>query len=100
MALAETHLPMVTAYVRAYVRDRGFEPSTGEPRDDLAAVIVASSARLMANPAPTLEQSVGPFSVKSTSITAGPCPNSRLHRYRKRAANYFRRQRRARPNPQ
>lgn len=48
IALAEQHLEIVTAMAQGYTRGRGFE--SGEPADDLEAVIVTATARLLANP--------------------------------------------------
>lgn len=48
-ALAGEHAAVITAMVRAYTRDNGFD-GTGAPNDDLAAVITTATARLVANP--------------------------------------------------
>lgn len=86
VALAGEHLPVVTSMVRAYVRDRGFDETTGEPADDLAAVIVSSCARLLANPEHTVEQTTGPFSIRQGIFNGWTLPElAILHRYRKRA---------------
>jgi len=82
--LAEQHLPIVTHMVRAYVRDNGFD--NGQPRDDLAAVIVSSCARLVTNPDHTISQEVGAFSVRQGIFNGWTLPElAILHRYRKRA---------------
>lgn len=84
VALATQHLPVVTAMVRAYVRDRGFVED--EPGDDLAAVIVSSTARLVANPEHTVEQTTGPFSIRQGIFNGWTLPElAILHRHRKRA---------------
>ncbi|HIW29786.1 MAG TPA: hypothetical protein H9987_07210 [Candidatus Luteococcus avicola] len=60
VATAQETLPIVTALARSYTRDRGFTGT--EPAEDLAAVIVTATARLMANP-DQLQNSVGDVSV-------------------------------------
>lgn len=84
LARAEQHLPIVTAMVRAYVRDNGFEGAI--PGDDLAAVIVTSTARLVVNPEHAVEQSTGPFTIRHGRFDGWTLPElAILHRYRKRA---------------
>ncbi len=84
--LAGQHLPVVTAMVKAYVRSRGFT-DTGEPAEDLALVIIASTARLVTNPEHTIEQTVGQFSVRQAIFNGWTLPElAILHQYRKRAA--------------
>jgi hypothetical protein len=86
VTLAATHLPVVTAMVRAYVRGKGFDQN-GNMADDLAAVIVSSTARLLANPEHTIEQTTGPFSIRQGVFNGWTLPElAILHRYRKRAA--------------
>jgi hypothetical protein len=81
----ESHLDTVTAMVRAYVRDRGF--TYGEPADDLARVIVSSTARLVGNPEHNIEETVGVFSVRHGVFNGWTLPElAVLNRYRKRAA--------------
>lgn len=84
LALASEHLPIVTEMVKAYTRDRGF--INGAPGDDLAAVIVSSTSRLVANPEHTIEQTTGPFSIRQGIFAGWTLPElAILHRYRKRA---------------
>lgn len=90
LALAAEHLPAVTHMVKAYTRDRGFDPLGGEPGDDLAAVIVSSSARLVANPEHTIDQTViadeNTFTTRPGIFNGWTLPElAILHRYRKRA---------------
>lgn len=83
--LAEQQLPILTHMVRAYVRDNGFD-DTGIPADDLAAVIVSSTARLVSNPSHTITQTTGPFSIRQGIFDGWTLPElAILHRYRKRA---------------
>lgn len=48
VALAGQHLTIITAMAQAYTRGNGFEG--GHPNDEIAAVLVTATARLMANP--------------------------------------------------
>lgn len=87
LGLAREHLPIVTAMVRRYVQGTGFDPLTGEPDDDLAAVIVSSTARLVPNPQQDKQHTVGPFSVTPGMFSGWTLPElSILNAYRKRAA--------------
>src|SRR5690625_2829138 len=84
VALAEEHAEIITAMVRAYTRGGGFAES-GEPNDELEAVIVTATARLVANP----EQV--PYDAGSISIRGGfhgfnLAETMVLNRYRRRAA--------------
>lgn len=84
LALAEAHLTVVTAMVKAYTRDKGFTADV--PGDDLAAVIISATARLVANPEHTIEQTTGPFSIRHGVFNGWTLPElAILHRYRKRA---------------
>lgn len=49
VALAEEHSAVMVALVRAYTRGRGFD-TEGAPLDDVHAVILTATARLVANP--------------------------------------------------
>lgn len=44
------HLDAATTMVRSYTRGAGFDDTTGEPNDELAAVIVSLAARSVLNP--------------------------------------------------
>lgn len=82
VALAGEVVPVISAMVTAYTRQRGF--LDGEPNGELAAVITTASARMVANP----EQL--PTRVGSVEIRAGFQGFSLaelfvLNRYRKRA---------------
>jgi hypothetical protein len=84
VALAETHLPIVTAMVKAYTRDRGF--TADEPGDDLAAVIVSATARALSNPEQTVSVDLGTFSIRPGVFNGWTLPElAILHRYRRRA---------------
>lgn len=85
LALAEVHLGVVTAMVRGYTRGRGF--TAEQPADDIALVIVASTARLTANPQMTTEVSIDDYSRRQAIFTGWTLPElAVLHNYRRRAA--------------
>lgn len=86
VALASEHVQIVTAMARGYTRDRGFE--TGEPAEDLAAVIVTATARLLANPDQVPNDlTAGSFSKRTYAGFTGwsLAETFILDRYRKRA---------------
>ena len=67
-----------------YVREAGF--TLGIPDDDLAAVIVTSSARYVSNPLAQWRRR-GPFSVRQGIFKGWTLPElAILHAYRRRAA--------------
>lgn len=87
LVLAGEHLPVVTEFVRAYTRDRGFDPDTGEPAPDVAAVIVSAAARLVENPANVTASAIGPFSERPGTLEGWTLPElAVLHRHRRRVA--------------
>lgn len=55
-------LETMTRFARAYTRGRGF--TDGVPADDISAVIVTATARLLANPEGHFSESVGSFSIQ------------------------------------
>ncbi|OKH81171.1 hypothetical protein EB75_17790 [Mycobacterium sp. ST-F2] len=63
VALAGQHAAIITALARSYTRGRGFAGT--DPAEDIAAVIVTATARLVANP----EQLAADFG--SVSLRAG-----------------------------
>ncbi len=83
VALANQHLPIVTALVRSYTRDRGFTGTV--PADDLAAVIVCATARMMTNPEQT-RSVVGSVQTFDGFTGWSLAETFVLNRYRKRAA--------------
>ena len=86
LALAEQHLPVVSAMVRAYVRGNGFD-DMGNPANDLALVIVASTARLVSNPEHTQGTTSGAFSIRHGIFDGWTLPElAILHGYRRRTA--------------
>ena len=70
--------------VRRYVREADFTP--GIPDDDLAAIIVTSTARYVSNPSGTIAE-IGPFSARQGILNGWTLLElAILHAYRRRAA--------------
>lgn len=84
LALAAEHLPIVTAMARSYTRGKGFDED-GYPKEDVAAVIVTATARLMANPE-QLRTTIGSMQVNDRFTGWSLAETFVLNRYRKRAA--------------
>lgn len=83
IVLAEEHVQTVAAMVEAHTRGNGFTLD-GEPLPDLQRVIIAATARLVANPE-QLRYSAGAVSVHD-SFRGFTLPElTILNRYRKRA---------------
>lgn len=83
-ALAGEHVSIITAMARSYTRGRGFDPETGDPAEDVAAVIVTATARLLSNPG-QLAHSMGPFALHGGFTGWSLAETFVLNRYRKRA---------------
>ncbi len=84
-ALVEEHVPLVLAFVRAYTRDRGF-PVAGTIPEDLAAVVITATARLVTNPAQLEREHAGEY-IAVGSFAGWTLPElAVLHRYRRRTA--------------
>lgn len=85
VALAEAHLPVVTAFIEAYTRGNGF--TNGEPADSIAAVIIAATARLVSNPAMTVRETDGDYDVVHPRLDGFTLPElAVLHLFRRRTA--------------
>lgn len=82
VALAGNHAAIVTALARGYTRGEGF--TDGDPNDEIAAVIVTATARLVANPQ-QLTTDIGGTSVRGGFIGFNLAELFVLNRYRKRA---------------
>lgn len=83
IALAEEHLPIVTAFVEAYTRGRGF--TYGEPANPLRSVIITAAARLVPNPEQMKRYQTGDYSENPAILDGFTLPElAVLHRYRKR----------------
>ncbi|MBS9534256.1 hypothetical protein KIH27_11725 [Mycobacterium sp. M1] len=82
VALAGSHAAIVTALARGYTRGIGFDAS--EPNDEIAAVIVTATARLVANPQ-QLSTDVGNVSIRGGFSGFNLAELFVLNRYRKRA---------------
>lgn len=85
VALAWQHAEIVTSFVNAYTRGRGF--LDGVPEPDVEHVIVSATARLSNNPEMTERESVGSFSQTPAVLDGWTLPElAVLHRYRRRSA--------------
>lgn len=62
VAQANVHVPMIAALARSYTRGNGFDVGGGVS-DDIAAVIVTASARMIANPE-QIERQVGTVAIR------------------------------------
>lgn len=82
LALAGESLPIITAMAQAYTRGNGF--TTGEPNEEIAAVITTATARLMGNPDQT-QYRVGDVSYQSAFTGWTLAETFVLNRYRKKA---------------
>lgn len=84
VALAWLHVPLVTAIVRTYTRNKGF--TSDGPSDSLAAVIITASARLITNPAQAREERIGDYAVTPATFDGFTLPELMvLNTYRKRS---------------
>lgn len=83
IALAGQHLTIITAMAQAYTRGNGFD-DLGEPKDDVAAVLVTATARLMGNPDQT-NYRVGNISYQSHFQGWTLAETFVLNRYRRTA---------------
>lgn len=84
-ARIDPHLLTVTAFVRSYVRDVGFDATGCEP--DLAAVITTATARSVANPTHVVREEAGNWSAVPARFEGFTLVEQAvLHRYRRRAA--------------
>lgn len=84
LALAGTHLPIVSLMVKAYVRGVGFTADV--PDDALAAVIVSSCARSVSNPTHDTFVSVDDASIRQGTFQGWSLAElALLHTYRARA---------------
>lgn len=83
--LAGHHLPVVTAFVRAYTRGNGFY-GFDEPNEDLEAVLTTATARLVVNPDQARRIQVDDFSQTFATLDGFTLPElAVLNMYRKRA---------------
>jgi hypothetical protein len=86
LSLAGQHLPIVTAFVRAYTRGNGFD-ATDQPSTDVAAVIVSAAARLVVNPEQAKRVQIADYSEAPAVLNGFTLPElAVLHLYRRRTA--------------
>lgn len=89
VALADQHATIISAMAQAYTRGQGFDDS-GNPGDDLAAVITTATARLVTHPdqVPSKTQTAGSMSMAENGAGFTGWTLAELfvlNRYRKRA---------------
>lgn len=85
VALVNQHVRVVTTFVRAYVRGRGFLPD-GEPNVELQDVIVSAASRYVVNPQQLTRQALGNQSVSYAALEGFTLAEKAvLHNYRRRA---------------
>lgn len=81
--LAEEHLPIVATFVEAYTRGQGF--TDGVPGDDLEAVILTATARMVTNPTGVRTEGIDDYSVTHATVNGWTLPElAVLHRWRRR----------------
>lgn len=82
---AQAHIDVATAMVRGYTRGNGF---TGDDYgDDLAAVIISTTARMVRNPHQVRSETVGAMGVTYGTVNGWTLPElAILHTYRRRTA--------------
>jgi hypothetical protein len=83
VALAGQHVGIVAAMAQSYTRGGGF--TAGEPYDDVAAVIITATARLVDNPEQKIDKTVGPTSSRGGFYGWSLAETFVLNRYRRRA---------------
>lgn len=82
-SLAQAHLDTITSLARGYTRGNGFDYG-GVPADDLIAVILTATARMLANP-DQLPYDAGSVSIRGAFTGWTLAETIVLNRYRKRA---------------
>ncbi|RJN32904.1 hypothetical protein [Nesterenkonia natronophila] len=82
VALAGEHAPIVRAMAQAYTRGKGFQ--NGQVTEDIHAVLVAATARLVANPE-QMSWAAGSARVSGAFRGWTLAETFVLNRYRKRA---------------
>lgn len=83
VALAGEAVPVITAMARAYTRDGGFDGPL--PNEEIEAVIVTASARLVANPE-QIRQTIGGVQQLDGFTGWSLAETFVLNRYRKKAS--------------
>jgi len=83
--LADQHVRLITVMVRTYTRGRGFYGDF-EVADDLAAVIIIATARLLGNPHQFELEQVGPIVTRGGFAGWNLAEAFVLNAYRGRAA--------------
>lgn len=83
-AIAQAHIPVVTAFIKAYTRGQGFD-AHGEPNEDVEAVILTCAARTVVNPEQMKRYSIADYSETPAVLDGFTLPElAVLHLYRRR----------------
>ncbi len=86
-ATAMLALKVAADVAHTYTRGAGFDPITGAPGDDLAAVVLMAAGRIYVNPAHTQQETIDDYTVRYAGFTGWSLPElAILHTYRRRAA--------------
>lgn len=87
VALADSHLPVVSLFVNAYTRGVGFDPISGDPTPELDAVILTATARMVSNPENLAREEISGRYTRVPAVAGWTLPElAVLHRYRRRTA--------------
>lgn len=87
LALARQHVRVVTTFVRAYTRGKGFDKLSGTPGIDIEDVIVSAAARYLVNPQQLSRQTLGNQSVSYAALEGFTLAEKAvLNQYRRRAS--------------
>src|SRR5687767_4459132 len=85
VALCNVHVPLVTAFVRSYVRGQGFD-QYDDMEEDLRAVIITATARLVVNPSQQIFEAADSYQARGSFSGWSLAEIGILHRYRRRTA--------------
>ncbi len=86
-ATAVLALKVATDVVFTYTRGQGFNAVTGQPGDDLAAVVLLAAGRIYTNPAATEMTTVDDYTVRYAAFNGWTLPElAVLNTYRRRTA--------------
>lgn len=77
-------ISVVSALAKSYTRGVGWDDA-GEPAEDIAAVILTATVRLLVNPSQLDSESMGPFAYRGGFSGWSTAELATLNRYRIRA---------------
>ena len=86
-ATATLCLKIAADVAHTYTRGAGFDPITGDPGDDLAAVILTSAGRGYVNPTHAQQETIDDYTVRFAGFSGWTLSElAVLNTYRRRAA--------------